>query len=239
MKIGLLECDHVRQNLRSIAGDYRNIFPALFLQVAPEWEFVFYDVVNGHFPNNIDECEAYICTGSSFSVYEKEPWILELKAFVVEISKSSQKFIGICFGHQMMGEALGGIVHKSEVGWCVGLHRFEVVETESWMMPFRNEFNLLMMCQDQVIELPQTAVLLAKSQDCPNAMFRFGNNMLGIQAHPEFPKKYNQALMELRKQRIGEKKVVEGILSLDLPMHELTFANWVKNFLEEKQEEGL
>ncbi len=234
MKIGLLECDHVREEFRSIAGDYRNMFPALFLQVAPEWEFVFYDVVNGHFPADVKECDVYMCTGSSFSVYDKEPWILQLKSFVKEIATSNQKFIGICFGHQMMGEALGGVVHKSEVGWCVGLHSFFVIQSEKWMQPFRNAFNLLMMCQDQVIELPENAVLLAESHDCPNAMFRFGNNMLGIQAHPEFPKKYDQALMELRKERIGDSKVAMGIVSLELPMHELTFANWVKNFVDEK-----
>tara|TARA_R110002124_G_scaffold89310_2_gene228387 strand:+ start:1160 stop:1867 length:708 start_codon:yes stop_codon:yes gene_type:complete len=232
MKIGLLECDHVREELRHIAGDYRNIFPALFLQVAPLWEFTFYDVVNGQFPEKITECDAYICTGSSFSVYDQEPWVLQLKQFVVSISESDRKFIGICFGHQMMGEALGGKVQKSEVGWCVGSHTFQVLQVESWMVPFRNAFNLLMMCQDQILTLPENTKLLAQSHDCPYAMIQIGNNMLGIQAHPEFPKKYDQALMELRKERIGANKVEMGIISLKLPTHELTFANWIKNFVE-------
>ena len=63
-------------------------------------------------------------------------------------------------------------------------------------------------------------------------MFRVGSRMLGIQAHPEFPKAYNQALMELRLDRIGANKVELGIASLELPTQEIMFAHWIKNFTE-------
>ena len=64
MKIGLLECDHVRDELLHIAGDYRQMFPALFSAVAPDWTFEFFDVCKGHFPESVDACDVYICTGS-------------------------------------------------------------------------------------------------------------------------------------------------------------------------------
>src|SRR5215217_7450772 len=112
MKVGLLECDHVREELLHIAGDYRQMFPALFSQVAPDWEFRFYGVCNGHFPESAGECDLYICTGSKFSVYDEEDWILRLKDFVKEIYESGKKYAGICFGHQMLAEALGGKVEK-------------------------------------------------------------------------------------------------------------------------------
>ena len=230
VKVGLLECDHVREELRHIAGDYQDMFPALFSNVAPEWEFQFYDVWNGHFPVSVEECDIYICTGSKSSVYDQEDWITRLKNFVVDIYQSQKTFIGVCFGHQMLGEALGGKVEKSPVGWCVGVHRFQLTARESWMQPFTDAFNLLMMCQDQVVQLPPDATLLAETPDCPHAMFRMGERMLGIQAHPEFSKKYDQALMELRVERIGEKKVELGIASLELPTQEIMFAHWIKNF---------
>ncbi|WP_051350167.1 glutamine amidotransferase-related protein [Dyadobacter alkalitolerans] len=230
VKVGLLECDHVRDELRHIAGDYRDMFPALFSNVAPEWDFHFYDVCNGHFPVSVEECDIYICTGSKSSVYDQEDWIIRLKDFVVDIYQSQKTFIGVCFGHQMLGEALGGKVEKSSVGWCVGVHRFQLTARESWMQPFTDAFNLLMMCQDQVVQLPPDATLLAETPDCPHAMFRVGERMLGIQAHPEFSKKYDQALMELRVERIGQKKVELGIASLELPTQEIMFAHWIKNF---------
>jgi GMP synthase-like glutamine amidotransferase len=229
-KVGLLECDHVREDLRHIAGDYREMFPALFSQVSPEWEFQFYDVCNGQFPDSAEECDIYICTGSKSSVYDQETWITRLKEFVVAIYRSDKVYIGVCFGHQILGEALGGKVEKSPVGWCVGVHRFHLTTRENWMQPFAESFNLLMMCQDQVVQLPPEATLLADTPDCPHAMFRVGERMLGIQAHPEFPKEYDQALMELRVERIGENKVQLGIASLELPTQEIMFAHWIKNF---------
>lgn len=231
MKIGLLECDHVREELLHIAGDYRQMFPGLFFQVAPDWDFTFYDVCNGHFPASVNECDVYVCTGSKSSVYDDEPWIHQLKAFVREVQFSDKVFIGVCFGHQMLGEALGGKVQKSSVGWCVGVHSFELVKLEEWMTPPYSSFNLLMMCQDQVLQLPPDSVLLAQTADCPNAMFRVGDKMLGVQAHPEFPKVYDQALMELRIERIGAAKVELGIASLELPTHQLIVAEWIRKFV--------
>ncbi|WP_221390403.1 glutamine amidotransferase-related protein [Dyadobacter sp. NIV53] len=231
MKIGLLECDHVRDELRNIAGDYRQMFPALFLQVAPDWEFVFYDVCNGYFPESVEECEVYICTGSKNSVYDDEKWIERLNDFVRTIYQSGQGYIGVCFGHQILGEALGGKVQKSPNGWCVGVHSFELLKTEEWMKPPQPDFNLLMMCQDQVLKLPPDSTLLAQASNCPHAMFRVGNNMLGIQAHPEFSKNYDKALMELRIDRIGTEKVDSGITSLVLQTHELIIAEWIRKFV--------
>ena len=235
MKIGLLECDHVRDELKHIAGDYRQMFPALFAQVAPDWEFEFYDVCNGHFPDDTSECDAYICTGSKNSVYDNEEWIVRLQAFVRELRDSGKVYVAICFGHQLLGESLAGKVQKSEVGWCVGIHSFEVLKTEKWMAPSLSVFNLLMMCQDQVLQLPTGSLLLARTEDCPNAMFQVGDNMLGIQAHPEFSKEYDQALMELRVERIGQEKVATGISSLQMTLNDLEVASWIRNFIEMKR----
>ncbi|KQS33339.1 glutamine amidotransferase-related protein [Dyadobacter sp. Leaf189] len=230
MKVGLLECDHVRDDLTHIAGDYRQMFPALFSQVAPNWEFVFYDVCNGIFPASVHECDLYISTGSKSSVYDQEDWISLLKVFINDLYRSEKKYVGICFGHQMLAEALSGKVVKGSPGWCVGVHSFSLIQNEEWMKPEMEDFNLLMMCQDQVVQMPPSSTLLAKTADCPVGMFQVGSHMLGIQAHPEFPVPYNRALMELRVERIGQAKVDAGIASLALPTHELTIATWIKNF---------
>ena len=233
MKIGLLECDHVREEFRSIAGDYRDMFPALFMPLAPEWEFVFYDVANGHFPASAAECDVYICTGSKSSVYDDEPWIHALKALVQQIYHQQKIFLGVCFGHQMLGEALGGKVQKSAVGWCVGIHEFKMQQpTPAWMNPPQDRINLLMMCQDQVHQLPPNSTVLASADDCPVAMFRVGERMLGVQAHPEFPLLYEEALMRSRVERIGAEKTAKGLESLTLPLHSTGMAQWMVGFVK-------
>ena len=235
-KIGLLECDHVRDEFRHIAGDYRDMFPALFMPLAPHWEFVFYDVANDSFPSSIEECDVYICTGSKFSVYDDEPWIHRLKALVQQIYEHGKVYLGVCFGHQMLAEALGGKVQKSAAGWCVGIHEFTLQRTEpsaalTWINPPQENINLLMMCQDQVLQLPPDSTVLASANDCPVAMFRVGSKMLGVQAHPEFPLPYEEALMRSRVERIGAEKIAQGLESLRKPLHSQRMAQWMVAFV--------
>lgn len=233
MKVGLLECDHVREEFRPIAGDYRDMFPALFMPLAPDWEFVFYDVANGRFPASVQECDVYLCTGSKSSVYDDEPWIDALKTFVRQLYDQQKIFLGVCFGHQMLAEALGGKVQKSAVGWCVGGHEFTLHRPmPAWMTPPQERLNLLMMCQDQVHQLPPDSTVLASANDCPVAMFRVGERMLGVQAHPEFPVLYEEALMRSRVERIGAEKTAKGLESLTLPLHSTLMAQWMAAFVK-------
>ena len=229
MKIGLLECDHVAESNLEIAGDYRDMFAALL----PDLEWGYYDVCQGHFPERADACAAYLCTGSKHSVYDREPWILQLKSFVREIYAGGQAFIGVCFGHQMLGEALGGKVEKAASGWNVGVHQFDILQAEAWMTPFQTPLRLLMMCQDQVVQLPENSTLLAATATCPVGMFRVGSAMLGIQAHPEFSKAYTQRLMELRREKIGPVKVAKALEGLGQDVNSTVFAQWITAFLQQ------
>lgn len=230
MKIGLLECDHVSEKYRHLGGDYRDMFADLL----PQLEFRFYDVCNGQFPGSVHECEGYMCTGSRHSVYENIDWIKQLKDFVQQLYTEQKLFVGVCFGHQMMGEALGGKVMKSPGGWNVGVHHFEMLAHENWMSPFQQEINLLMMCQDQVVEMPPDSKLLARTAYCPVGMFTVGETMLGIQAHPEFPISYEKALLTDRIDRIGDAKVEKALESLKLQTDRDLLVEWIMRFLKAK-----
>ena len=231
LKIGLLECDHIPEKFSNLAKDYSNLFQDLF----PDYEFRLYDVCRGVFPKSTEECDAFMCTGSRYSVYDDMDWIARLKAFIKMLDEQKKPFVGVCFGHQLLGEALGGKVWKAPAGWNVGAHTFEMVQHGDWMSPSHQELNLLMMCQDQVMELPKHATIHAQTDDCKVGIFTVGDHMLGIQAHPEFTKAYNMALMLDRTMRIGEEKVEKGIESLKLPVHRDVIAKWIMNFLEKSK----
>lgn len=225
---GLFICDHVSPEMQKEFGDYPDMFADLF----PEFEWKLYDVINGHFPKNINECEIYMATGSRHSVYENIDWINRTKELIREIYIQDKYFIGICFGHQLLGAAMGGEVEKSPNGWCVGVHEFNVSEKRKWMSPFFKKINLLMMCQDQVLELPKEAIRLAGNKLCPNGMIQVGEKMLGIQAHPEFSKRYDGYLMELRKEKIGGETVGSGMKSMSMEVDKEIIRNWILRFLE-------
>jgi GMP synthase-like glutamine amidotransferase len=227
MKAGLFICDHVDESLRATYGDYPDMFASLF----PELDWTGYDVVNGEFPKELDECDVYFATGSRRSVYEPEPWIDKVKAVIRQLATMDKFFVGVCFGHQLLGEALGGKVQKSPNGWCVGVHSFDIIKKMDWMQPFQQNVNLLMMCQDQVMELPPDSIVLASSEKCPVGIFQVGSTMLGIQAHPEYAKAWDRYLMESRVDRMGSEIVEAGINSLELEVHRSTIRSWVLNFL--------
>ncbi|MCI0392025.1 MAG: amidotransferase [Acidobacteria bacterium] len=232
MKIGILECDHVLERFRHIAGDYREMFAAMFHCHAPQITLLPFDVCNGEFPLSLDSCDAYLATGSRFSAYDDVDWVHELKNFVRRIHEAKKPFVGVCFGHQIMAEALGGKVARADVGWGVGVHSVEIIKPEQWMRPEQSSCGLQYMHQDQVERMPDDGVVIGRSDHCPVAMFRVGDSLLGIQAHPEFPKAYSKALLLDRIERIGAERANTALTSLDQPTDESVAAKWIVEFLE-------
>ena len=226
-KVGLLICDHVPDAFKHIDGEYLDMFRKLL----PSLELEPYYAVDGHFPSSLDDHFAYVCSGSRFSVYQCTGWISKLQDLVQGIGSRNKKFVGICFGHQMLAQAMGGVVQKASVGWCVGAHTFKIMNRERWMKPTQEICNVRMLCQDQVSKLPPQSRVIATSRDCAIGMYLVNEHMLGIQGHPEFSKEYNQALITKRRNKIGKMKATEAIKSLNLPIHNHIIARWIMNFI--------
>lgn len=231
VKIGLLECDHVGRHFAGIAGDYRDMFVSLFARHAPGVELVAFDVSADVFPASVSACDGYLCTGSRHSAYDDVGWISRLESFLREVHHSGTPFVGVCFGHQVLARALGGSVAKAAQGWGVGVHTLQVERKEAWMDPFRNRCDLQFMHQDQVLEPPPGAVVLARSDHCPVAMFQAGATSLGVQPHPEFGAPYTEALVRDRAAVIGEERAAAALAGLGRPTDEGVVAAWMARFL--------
>jgi len=234
MRVGILLCDHVLERYLPIAGDYIDMFTAMVAEAHPGAEVVPYDAVRGQLPAAPNECDAWICTGSSASVYDEEPWITALSSFVRAVHDGGVPLVGICFGHQLIAHALGGRTTRAEVGWGVGSIPMDIVANQPWMTPPLPTVTLLYSHQDQVTELPPGGAVLAATPNCPIAMFGLGDDILGIQAHPELGAPYVRALLVDRIDRIGEAGTAAALTSLAQPIDERTMARWIGEFLRSR-----
>jgi GMP synthase-like glutamine amidotransferase len=232
MNLALLGCDDVPERHRHIAGGYRDMFAALLQPHVPGLQLTWIDLYHGEKPPEADAFDGYLCTGSRCSVYEDRPWIASLKNLVREVQRSRKPFVGVCFGHQMLAEALGGKVEKAPQGWGVGVHDMDIVRPENWMSPQQSHCKLQYMHADQVQRMPPQSTLLASAEHCPVAMFRVGETMLGIEGHPEFPASYVEALLLERRERIGDDVVTAALDRIRERTDEKIAGRWVSNFLE-------
>ena len=230
LQIGILQTDSVLEHLQGEYGDYPKMFMDLFSSVDPEARFTNY-VVQDTMPKNV-ECDAYIVTGSRLSVYDDEPWIHELRKFVVRLHKTRTKTVGICFGHQMIALALEGVAGAADQGWEVGIHESTVVAAKPFMSPALDKVSLLYSHRDQVSKLPSGAELLAGHDFCPVSMYVIDSHMFAFQGHPEFIPAYSREIMTFRRDMIGAERVAEGIASLEEREHEGSrIARWMLAFL--------
>ncbi|MCS7023494.1 MAG: hypothetical protein NZV14_01740 [Bryobacteraceae bacterium] len=226
MRIGLLLCDHVVEPLRSREGDYSDMFRLWLGPAFPSADWQDYDLTSGELPADPGECDLWLASGSKASVYEDEAWILAFAEFVRALWQAEQPFVGVCFGHQMIAHALGGVTAKNPGGWCVGVHSFELVATRPWMSPAQKKLFLPMSCQDQVQRLPPGAHVLATSARCPVAMFEVGK-MMGIQGHPEWKPSYAEGLLKLRPELLGVEALNSALDTLSQPLDGALLAQWI------------
>lgn len=231
MKLGILKTDAVRPEWVPDFGEYPDMFMALLSREDPRLEFVTYDVEEGVYPADIDEVDAYLITGSKSSVYDDKPWIATLMEFVRELDVRKKKLVGICFGHQIVAQALGGKTEKSPKGWGVGRHTHSFTRMPGWHDQGDAAFDILVSHQDQVVENARGAQVLASSDFCESAVVQIGEHILTFQGHPEFVPGYSREIMEFRRSTIGEDVYQTGVASLAREHQGQRVARWILNFL--------
>jgi GMP synthase-like glutamine amidotransferase len=231
MRLGILKTDEVRPEFLNEFGEYPDMFTSLLAAADASLEFAVYDVEHGQYPASIDEVDAYLITGSKSSVYEDKDWIHALSAFVCRLHDNRKKLIGICFGHQLVAQALGGRTEKSCKGWGVGVHGAAFTELPTWHDQQAAQFKLLVSHQDQVTVPAPGARVLAGSDFCSNAVCQLGDHILTFQGHPEFIKEYSEKLLKLRRQTIGEDIYHAGMASLEQDLDRQRVARWIVEFL--------
>jgi len=228
MKLAILETGAPPGDLAGRFGDYSAMFATL---LGNGFEIDSFDAQTGELPEP-GAHDAYLITGSPAGVYDPLPWIAPLMEFIRSADRA--KMVGICFGHQIMAEALGGRVEKSEKGWGAGLHRYQVDRVEPWMEPVPS-IAVPASHQDQVVVQPPHTEVVASSAFTPFAGLAWTDRpAISFQFHPEFSADFAKALIEKRYDAIPDPDA--AIASLDAPNDGARVGTWIRRFLMESDQ---
>ncbi len=146
------------------------------------------------------EGDAWIITGSESSVCRPRPWMARLSHSIHNGISGNMPILGICFGHQILADILGGEVTRNPAGWEIGsvpIHLNQTGRSDPLFNDVDSPFIGYETHQDSVLKLPESCTLLAENHMGIQA-FRYGDTVYGVQFHPEFRKAVMEAYVQFR-----------------------------------------
>lgn len=223
MKIGILQTGHSPEEIIATEGDYNEMFVKLL--GGEGFSFETYAVVDGIFPAGPGAADAWLITGSKHGAYEAHSWIPPLEALIREIAAAAKPLVGVCFGHQIIAQALGGKVEKFAGGWAIGHQTYEIGGQEVSLNAWH---------QDQVTKLPEGARVLGHNDHCANAVLAIGEHILTIQPHPEFGTGVIEGLITHRGGAVPEADIARAKRKLHDPVQRDVLTQMMVDTLKSK-----
>lgn len=233
--LGILTCGHSPQKIVEQHGLYESLFENL---LGPEtFNYQSYAVVDGVLPASVNDADAWLITGSKHGTYEPLPWIAPLEDFIREAFAIKAPMVGICFGHQILAQALGGKVEKFSGGWIVGTHEYQLdalASLNSENGGGKNDDDTDVMNawhQDQVVALPENARAIGSSENCQYAAIAYGDHAVSLQPHPEFENSYVESLLVERGSALPAESLQQASSSLGQNLTNKRVADWLVGVL--------
>ncbi|HEY0855072.1 MAG TPA: type 1 glutamine amidotransferase [Devosia sp.] len=233
MKLTIIQTGAVPEPLRGKFGPYPAMFQRMFDEAGERFDYETVPVHDGAPFPEAAALEGIIITGSAAGVYDSHyAWMNPLREFIRQAYAAKTPMLGICFGHQIMADALGGDVRKSEKGWGLGRHTYAVTSRPAFLGTQAPELRIACSHQDQVLVPPREAEVFLASEFTPNAGLVYRNGAaLSLQPHPEFLDDYTLALAELRRGKAPDEVVNNAVSSLGTASDSKETAGYLGAFL--------
>ena len=221
-------------------GDFEVIFRQV-LESAWGGEVVGYDLRQGEFPPLDEDLKALIITGSAANVPDQEPWMVVAQEWLRVVVPTGLPVFGVCFGHQLLSQALGGEVQLNPRGREMSTVEVERSGESPIFEGVDERFHANACHVDTVVKLPEGAVALASSPLDDHQCIRFSDTCYGVQFHPEFDKEVMMGYVESRAELISSEGLdVDAMRACasDTPMSGQILRNFVRHFLDSAPSEA-
>jgi GMP synthase-like glutamine amidotransferase len=233
MRLTIIQTGDVPAALKPRFGHYPDMFRRMFDEADTALDYDTVPIFDGAPFPDAGALDAVLITGSAAGVYDDHhAWMEPLRQFIRGAYAQKTPMIGICFGHQIMADALGGDVRKSDKGWGLGRHTYGVTQRPASFGPAPDALAIACSHQDQVLVPPADAEVFLASDFTPNAGLVYRNGAaISLQPHPEFEDDYTLALAELRRGRAPDAVIDTAVASLSTASHSRDVAGYLGAFL--------
>ena len=230
--VTIIETGLVSPKNRELYGSFPQMFERMIGAADPSVTFDTVGIPAGEPLPDIGGLEAILITGSVAGVYDGFDWIAPLEEFVRAAHENHVPMVGVCFGHQLIAQALGGTVRKSEKGFGLGRHVYDVVPDNGLI----DGPQIALACshQDQVITPPAGTRTILSSDFTPHAGLLYaGGTTLSVQPHPEFSVGFALACCEMVRSKGGapENVLTAAETSLAEPLESARLGAAITRFL--------
>ncbi|MCV3270419.1 type 1 glutamine amidotransferase [Roseobacter sinensis] len=224
MKIGILMTGHPPDTLLE-DGLYDTYFERLL--DGHGFGFEGWPVCDGIFPDTVEAADGWLITGSKHGAYEDHDWIPPLEDFIRAAHAARRPMIGVCFGHQIIAQAMGGRVEKFAGGWAIGRTEYNIAGQTMAVNAWH---------QDQVVMKPDSAEVFASNAFCENAGLVYGDRMWTIQPHPEYGSDFIDGLIRTRGKALVPPALLEDACQrLDQPTDRMAVADMMAAFFKKER----
>jgi GMP synthase (glutamine-hydrolysing) len=200
-------------------------------------KWIEHDLRSAHSFPDCESVSAIIITGSTSSVTERAPWMDRAEAYIRDVIRAETPLLGICFGHQLMAQALGGEVRRNPRGREIGTVEVTRYTDDPLFdgLPHRLRVNATHV--DTVVSLPAGASVIASTRLEAHAALAFGRVARGVQFHPEIDEGVMRGYIEVRRPCLVEEGLdAEGIFrdAAETPYARELLRNFIRFFITSK-----
>ena len=140
-------------------------------------------------PRRIDDYSGVIITGSQSMVTNNSLWSKKLANWIPGLLESGKPTLGVCYGHQIMAKAMGGLVGYHPAHVSVGTFNVTLGANARMAPPLDilpKTFPAHMYHAQVVLDPPPGAKVMGGYSQDPNCVISYGFYQLSVQFHPEF-----------------------------------------------------